>query len=69
MRVLGRIVHGIRSGNVHMHEMKQACHIQQLKDAGQDGGSVRLASADIRYSKEETLDVIRKDGQRVRRSD
>lgn len=32
-----------------MYEMKQACYIHPLKDAGQDGGSVRLSSADIRY--------------------
>ena len=69
MMALGRIAHGIKSGNVRMYEMKQACYIQPLKDAGQDVGSVRLASADIRSRREETLDVIRKDGQTVRRSD
>jgi hypothetical protein len=68
MRALRRIVQGIGSGNVHMYEMKQACYIQPLIDAGQDGGSVRLASADIRSRKEETLDVIRKVGHKVRRS-
>jgi len=52
-----------------MYEMKQACYIQPLIDAGQDWVSVRLPSADIRSRKEETLDIIRKDGHRVWRSD